>query len=218
MNKVFCWFTKITAWLPYFFYARPKYYYEDKKAQSRKIKGGAIVMPNHHSIWDFAAMMFAFPSRNLRCMVSEIMFGKGKAMRSMLNGWGAIRVNRDDHDFSFLEKSCEILDKGGVVEIYPEARLPREGELPPLPFKTSIGYLALHSDAPIIPVAHNGSYAKKERLRVLIGKPVYARAFINPDLSEKENILLVTEGLRNKIIELNDELQRRTKAKEKKKK
>ncbi len=215
MSKVFCWFVKITGWLPFVSFNRPKYYYEDKTVQARKIKGKAIVMPNHHDIWDFATMMFAFPTRNLRCVVAEVMYEKGKAMRKLLNGLGSFRVNRDSLDFSFLEKACEALKKEEVIEFYPEARLPIEGEEKPLPFKTSIAYLALASNAPIIPVVTNGSYWRKKRIRILIGKPIDVQTLYEKDKSENENIELITNKLRKKIIELNDELEKRTKEKKK---
>ncbi len=213
MSKFFCWFVKITAWLPFVLTHRPKYYYEDKSVQARRIKGKAIVMPNHHDVWDFATMLFAFPSRNLHCVVAEVIYEKGKAMRGLLNGLGSIRADRDALDFSFLDKAEEVLQKGGVVEYYPEARLPVEGEEKPLPFKTSIAYLALASEAPILPVVTNGAYWSKKRLRVLIGKPIDVRTLYEEDKSEKENIELITEKLRNRIIELNDELEKRTKKK-----
>ena len=218
MNKFLCGFTKVTGWLPFIIGNRPKVYYENKKLQSRKIKGKAIVMPNHCSVWDVASMMYLFPGRNLRCVVAELMFEKSKIFTWFLKGLGSIPVNRNTADFTFLNKSCEILDKNGVIEIYPEARIPLKGEERPLPFKTSIVYMALKSGAPIIPVVTNGEYCKKKRLRILIGTPINLLSLYDNKLPEKENIEIMTNMLRDKIKELSDELEKRSAKKQKSKK
>ncbi len=218
MSKAFCWFTKITGWLPYVLINRPKYYYEDKKVQSRKIRGKAIVMPNHHSVWDFGTMLFAFPSRNLHCLVAELIYDKGKVMHFFMKALGSIRVERNDLDFTFLDEANKVLQKKGVIEFYPEARLAAEGEEKPLPFKTSLAYLALLSGAPVIPVVTNGGIWKGKRMRVLIGKPIDVQPLCEKDKDERENIQLITDKLREKIIELNNELEKRTKAEKEKKK
>ncbi len=217
MSRFFCWFVKITAWIPYLLLYRPKYYYQDKKAQSRKIRGKGIVMPNHQSIWDFAGMMYTFPSRNLRCVVAEVMYANGKMMTAFLNLLGAIKVDRYGGDFTFLEKSNKILKSNGVVEIYPESRLPKKGEEKPLPFKSSVALMALEADAPIIPVVTNGKYNKKQRLRILIGKPIDINELYDDSLDEKLALQLATDKLRDIIKEMNNELESKTrKTKEKK--
>ncbi len=188
---------------------RPKVYYKNKKVQSRKIKGKAIIVSNHTSVWDFAMMLFLFPFRFLRCVVAEIIYTK-PLMKYFLPLIGAIKVDRHTQDYAFVSKSVEILNKGGVVEIYPEGRLPdREGDTPPLPFKPSAIYIALESGAPIIPIYTNGKYFTKERARMIIGEPIYPTDLYNEELSEKENINIINDHLRNTIIELGYELERK---------
>ncbi len=209
MNKFVCWFTKITGWLPFFLLNRPKYYYEDRSVQGRRIKGKAIVMPGHTSIWDFAAMMFAFPGRCLRCVIAELMFAKNKPLTWLLKKLGAIKVDRQEADFAFVTKSCAVLDRGGVLEIYPESRIPTKAETRPLPFKSSVTYIALSSGAAIIPVVTNGCYFSKKRLRVLIGTPIQVEELYDSQLSEKENILRITDQLQARIAAMNADLQKR---------
>ncbi len=210
MSKFVCWFTKLTGWLPFVLTCRPTYYFEDEKEQDRRIKGSAIVMPDHHDIFDFAAMMFAFWGRDMHCVVAELMFNKSKLFGWFLRRLGCIRVDRNEQDFTFLTKSCEVLGRGGVVEIYPESRIPVAGEESPLPFKPSVVQMALESGAPVIPVVTNGKYFSKTPLRVLIGKPIDVRELYDESLSEAENIAVITTMLREKIIRLKDELQRKT--------
>lgn len=215
MVRLTNFFVKITGWIVQFFCFRTKVYYEDKKVQGRKIKGKAIVVSNHNSVYDFAVMMFVFWRRVLRCQVAEITYDKNAAMKFLLKSLGAIRVDRNGRDFSFVGKSCEILRKKGVVEIYPEARLPQKGEERPLPFKPSAVHIAYLGGAPIIPVYNSGSYFNRKRNRVIIGAPIDVNALWRDDLDEKGNIENVTEILRERVIELQNELERQIRNKKK---
>ena len=209
MIRFFQTFTKVTAWIAQFFCFRTKIYYEDKKAQSRKIKGSAIIISNHTSVYDYAVMLFTFPCRTLRYLMAEVLF-ETKPLARFLRAMGGVEVNRDGMDFSFLLKAEEILEKGGVIGSFPEGRLPEDHEERPLAFKPSTAYIALRSGAPMIPVYTNGSYFCRRRARVIIGRPVYAAEYINDDASEKENVETINRVMRERILELRDELERRT--------
>lgn len=216
MTAFFNWFVKLTSWIAQRIVFRIKVYYEDDTA-SRKIRGKAIVISNHCSVYDFAAMMFVFFQRTLRCVMSEILFRKNIIFTLFLKAIGGIRADRESYDFSFVARCKKILSRGGVVEIYPEGRLPRPGEERPLPFKPSTVYLALESGAPIIPVYTNGKYFCKERTRVIVGKPICVESLYDATLSEKENIANINAHLRKKIIELGNELNRQENAEKEKK-
>ena len=202
-------FVKITAYLPQLVIFRTKVYYEDKAAQSRRIKGGAIIISNHTSVWDYAEYLFAFFFRTLRAQMAEVLFEK-KPLGLFLKMMGGIRVNRGANDFACVTKSEKILEKGGVVLIFPESRLPLKGEERPLPFKPGAAYLALLSGTPVVPVFTNGKYFAKKRARVIIGKPIYARDLIDDSLSEKENLARITDIMRDRIISLEKQLYEQT--------
>ena len=187
---------------------RLKVDYEDRSVQGRRIKGKAIVVSNHNSVMDFAVLLFVFWNRTLRCAAAEILYKKNIFMTALLKLFGCIRVERDSCDFEFLDKLGSVLDRGGIVEIYPESRIPNEGETRPLEFKPSYIYLALDSGAPIIPVYNNGQMFSKERERVIIGKPIDVAAMYDNSLSEKENVDRINTYVRSKIIELGKELER----------
>ncbi len=210
MNRFFIGFVKATGWPAQFLCFRTKVYYQNKKVQNRRIKGPAILISNHTSVFDFAVFMYVFISRILRYQMAEILFKKNRFMTFTLKKLGGIFVDRYSHNFSFLGKSEDILDKGGIVGIFPESRLPVAGEERPLPFKPSAAYLAMTSRAPVIPVYTNGSYFTFPRTRVIIGTPIYAEDYINERLTEKENIENISNIFRNKILELRDELERQS--------
>ena len=76
IRSLFTWIVKITGYPVYLLVFRPKIYYKNKQVQSRKIKGKAILISNHTSVWDVAAMLFTFPFRLLRCVVAEVIYSK----------------------------------------------------------------------------------------------------------------------------------------------
>lgn len=201
MRFLLNWFVKITGWIPQRIAFKTKVFYEDKKVQSRRIKGSAIIISNHTSVYDYAVFLFVFMSRTLRYLIAEVIFEK-KLLGWFLKALGGIRVDRNSFDFGFIEKSRKILDKGGVVGIFPEARLPKKDEERPLEFKPSAAYLALYADVPIIPVYTNGEYFHGKKAKVVIGKPIDVKELYDDSKSEKENLAYISECLRQKVIDL----------------
>lgn len=209
MNLFIVWFTKITGILAHHIAFRVKIYYEDKKVQSRKIKGPAIIISNHTQILDYALYLFVFWGRVIRCQMAEVLFNK-KLLGWMLRKMGGIFVDRNTFDFSFVNKSQQILEKGGTVMIFPEARIPLPDEKRPLEFKSSAAYLAHLSDVQVIPVVTNGVYfTLKRRARCLIGKPFNVNQWWDPEKSQRENLSYCSQMMRKEIIRLSKELKKR---------
>ena len=183
-----------------------KVYYVNKSNSSRKIKGSAIIVSNHKSVFDFALYMYVFMFSDIYTLVGEVMFEKGKLFSWFLTKLGAIKVERQSYDFDFVNKALKKLEKGKVVEIYPEARIPEKNENDLLTFKPSFIYLALESGSPIIPVYTNGQYNTKKRTKVLIGEKIYLRELYDESKTEKENIDYLCNYVRNYIKELEGKL------------
>lgn len=202
-------FTKLTGWPVQFVCFRTKVVCEDKAAQGRRIRGPAIVVSNHTSVYDYAVLLFVFFSRTLRCQMAEALFRK-KGLGTFLRLMGGIYIDRTGRDFGFLAESEAILARGGVVCVFPESRLPAAGEPTPLEFKPSAAYLALSTGAPVIPVYTNGSYFRRARARVAVGAPMDARRLARPELTQKENIALVTRAMRERVVELEKNLHEKT--------
>ena len=215
MSSVLNWFVKITGFPGEIVFYRKKIYYEDKSASNRKIKGGALIISNHADIYDYPLMMYTFLGRNLHVLVAEVTYDLNGFMKWLLKGLGAIRVDRNNHDFAFMSQTTDLLKKGKACLIYPESRLPEENERDHLlEFKPSYIYSALESGAPIIPVYTNGVYGKqkklkKDRARVIIGKKIYARDLYDSNKSEKENIEYINDYVKNKILALKALLEKK---------
>lgn len=208
----FNWFTKITGYPIFLFGFKTRIFYQNRKVQGRRIRGKALVVSNHRGIMDFGVWMFVFITRTLRCIVAEITYDKNIVLHTLLKMWGAIRVDRNDKDFAFMWKSIDILKKGGVVEIFPESRIPENDEPTPLEFKPSYVYIALQADAPVIPVFTDGNYFAEKRSNVVIGTPIYVSELYDESLGEKENMEAINSYVRSRIIALGEELEQRRKA------
>ena len=77
MRSVGAWFfqlfVRITGYPFYRFWVNPKYRYEDRKVQGRIIKGKAIIVSNHTTVWDFGFWLYALPLRAHRCIMADIL-------------------------------------------------------------------------------------------------------------------------------------------------
>lgn len=208
MIRLFNNIIKITGWPAQFICFRTKIYYENKAVQGRLIRGSAIIVSNHTAVYDYAVMLYVFFTRTLRYQMAEVLFRK-KLLGPFLKRMGGIYVDRDSTNYGFMSESAKILERGGVVGIFPEGRLPREGETPPIAFLPGAAYLAISTGVRIIPVYTNGSYFNRHRARVLIGTPMDPADYCESGRSEKENIEALTDAMRNRIIELRTMLDER---------
>ena len=206
MISFFNTFTKVTGWIAQWICFRTKVYYVDKAAQGRMISGPAIIISNHTSIFDYAVFLFVFWSRTLRYQMAEVLF-KNKLLATFLKCMGGIYIDRASHDFEFMLKCEKILKKGGVVGIFPEGRIPDEGEARPLPFREGAAQLAITTGVPVIPIYTNGSYFNKKRAEVIIGKPICVADLIDEQKDYKENLQIVITEMRECIIGLGNSLK-----------
>ena len=213
MNKALSWFVKITGFPLEFFYFHKKVYYEDKKHTSNKIKGGALIVSNHTSVYDYPLIMYTFLRRNIYTLVAEVIYQKNSFMKHFITSMGGIRVDRDAHNFAFISKMVDVLNNGKVGLVFPESRLPLENERDSfLEFKPSYVYLALQCEVPIIPVYTNGMYGKlrrknKERARIVVGKSIHLNDLYDANKSETENIEFINDYIKNKILGLKGYLE-----------
>lgn len=193
-------FAKVTGYLPALLFFKWKVYRE--VGASRRLPKPCILVSNHKSLMDFVLYLCVFPLRTLRFLMAEVLFNKGKAFARFLYGIGGIRVDRDAYDFGFIGESLEVLDKGGIVGIFPESRLPVNGV--PFPFKSSVVQIALNTDAPIIPVYTDGNYGLFKRAHVVIGAPIDLRELCSTDKPGGQDRAALTRLLQEKVYSLKD--------------
>lgn len=204
--RAFNWFTKITAWPVQALLFRTKVHYENKEVQGRRVKGKAIIVCNHTSVYDYAVLLFVFFGRTLRTLMAEVLYEK-PGLKQFLTLLGGIRVDRGEHSMYPLYRAEKLLNAGGTVLIFPESRLALPGEPRPLPYKEGAAWLALATGAPIIPVYTNGSYFRKKRAEVIIGEPIVPEIPAPGSAEEKNAPAVLTERIRNRVIALGEKLE-----------
>ncbi len=202
--NLFLLFTKITGIFPALLFLKPKVYVQD--GAKRRLPKNCILVSNHKSLLDFVLYLLVFPFRTIHFLIAEVLYNKGGFFSFLLNSWGGIKVERDEREFSFMSEAIEVLDKGGAIGVFPEARLPINNK--PWPFTTSTAFIALHSDAPIIPVYTDGNYGLFKRAHVCIGKPIYAANYCDSEKQDsQEQITHLTKIMEQKVHELKGEME-----------
>lgn len=182
-------------------------FYEDKYVQKRRIKGGALLVSNHKSIFDYMMYFFLFFFRKIYCLVAEVMY-RNAFFRFCLNTIGGIRVDRSDPNIiGFVNKSVELIKKGKLVLSFPESRLIHDKELGV--FYPSYILIALKANAPIIPIYTDGRYGLFKRSSVIIGKPINLRDRCHNENPSAQEINALNDLVKDKIQELKETLERR---------
>lgn len=189
MYEFFRWVAVVTGWPFQALFFKRKTYYEDKSVQNRRVKGSALVVMNHFNILDYVMNVFVFFPRKLWIVLSEWIYQQSNFFYWGMKFFGGIKADRDIKSMSFVDESVEVLEKGGMVQIFPEAHNTPDGEMHP--FKPSYVLIALRSGAPVIPVITDGNYGFFRRAHIIIGKKIYLRDYcptLNPSREEIERL------------------------------
>lgn len=171
--------------------------------------GSAIIASNHTSYLDFLLLSAVLP-RQVKFMAGEVFYSNLIIQKSF-DSMGHIKVSRDiTGDISSLRKAVRKLEQGHVVAIYPEGTRSRSGELQKA--RSGVGFLAIESEMPVIPVFINGAFQAWPRHNKLptphkctirIGEPL--RFCKPPDKEQrKDSIHAATQEIMRAIAQLGD--------------
>ena len=134
-----------------------------------------IVAANHNAWFDPAFIIPFFPEAPLIYTMAkrETVFNRGwKRWFLPRIGIFPISPNRGELDEQGLRTVYQVLERRGVLLMFPEGRYSRGRALRPL--KNGIGYFALQAGVPICPVAVRGTdrLIPFRRVEVAIGPPI----------------------------------------------
>ncbi|MBD1541450.1 1-acyl-sn-glycerol-3-phosphate acyltransferase [Arthrobacter sp. IA7] len=147
--------------------------------------GPFIVAPNHLSFLDSVIVQALMP-RPVAFFAKAEYFTtkgiKGRVMKSFFEAVGSIPVERGEQAASVqaLRTLLDILEDGRGVGIYPEGTRSRDGIL--YRGRTGVGWLALTTGAPVIPVGLIGTEklqpagrnaVKPQHFIMKVGEPIY---------------------------------------------
>ncbi len=134
-----------------------------------------IIAANHQAWYDPAFIIPFFPERPVIYTMAkrETVFNRAWKRRLLpLIGVFPISPSRGELDEQGMRTVYQVLDRGGVILMFPEGRYSRGRGLRPL--KNGIGYFALQAGVPISPVAVSGTDLLRpfRRIDVSIGPPI----------------------------------------------
>ena len=166
-----------------------------------------IIAANHQAWFDPAFIIPFFPEAPVIYTMAkrETVFNRAWKRRLLpLIGVFPISPHRGELDEAGLRTVYQVLERHGVVLIFPEGRYSRGRALRPL--KVGVGYFALQAGVPIVPVAVRGTDVLRpfSRIDVTIGPSIKPDAPAWWELSRRvtqvvENVrVALARGLRGR--------------------
>lgn len=139
-------------------------------------EGPLIIFTNHVNILEVPIIYTRLQPRPVRGFVAAYRLNN-PWLRWLLNLINAIPLRRGEPDIAALRKGIEVLKAGSMVLIAPEGTRSGHGRLQRA--HPGIVTLALHSGAPLLPVAFYGSEHYRDNLRrlrrsdfhIVVGRP-----------------------------------------------
>ena len=201
--ELFRWIGVITGYPFYWFFLKTKYYYENPERKNRRIPGGALIISNHFNPLDFVQNVFVFFPRKLWVVASEDAF-RFKLQSFGMKFWGGIMANRKTKSMRFIADSVKQLQKGNLVQIFPEGHNTPDGTIKE--FYPSYVMIALRAKTPIVPVISDGAYGFRKRVHIMFGEPIDVQQYYDESKKLRQNVDDINEIIHNKVLQLREEL------------
>lgn len=192
-------FYKIMRWLVYPFirlFIRVEYFGAENLPRDK----GYILCANHISIADMFAI--AVPVKcQIRYMAKGELF-KFAPLKWFFNALGSFAVKRGQGDTGAIDKACDIIEKGGVLGIFPEGTRSKTGQ--PGKAKSGIALIAMRTKADILPISikySTGTFKLFCKATVRVGELI---PYTPPaeDESQRASIRRISSEVMDKIINL----------------
>ncbi|MBQ3183437.1 MAG: 1-acyl-sn-glycerol-3-phosphate acyltransferase [Clostridia bacterium] len=203
--EIFRWIGVITGYPFKWLFFKTKIYYENERA-TRRVKGGALVISNHFSPFDYVQNCFVFFPRKLWVVSTEEPFKNPIVRFAFSKFWGGIEANRTTMSMRFVSQSIKEIKKGHLVQIFPEGHNTDDGTIKE--FYPSYLLIAHRAGAPIVPVVTDGNYGIFKRVHLMIGEPIELSDYL-PERAKTAEVAAINETIRQKVLDLREELERR---------
>ena len=170
--------------------------------QNLRVKGKAIFIANHRSMWDPLILALVSP-RNIHFMAKKELF-ESKVGNLFFRSLFAVPVHRRNVDLQALKNALKVLDKGEVFGIFPEGKRAVTDSLDE--FEKGAAFLAIRSGAPVIPIYIHPDTSRQIRPVMLVGKPIDVSSIV-ATANKSSLIDVVTDELSDSIDALRSELE-----------
>jgi 1-acyl-sn-glycerol-3-phosphate acyltransferase len=167
--------------------------------------GPAILASNHLSVVDSIYLPLMVERPVVFAAKSEYFTGtrwRDKAVGAYLRSTNQLSTDRAGARAAqaMLDSALDLLNSGELFGIYPEGTRSPDGRL--YRGRTGIGYLALHSGAPVIPVAMIGTehilppghrIPSPGRIQIRIGEPLTFEEYLNKPAGARQRRAVTDE-------------------------
>lgn len=188
-----------------------KLFFKTKRAgvENLPLTGALILVANHSSYLDPFALA-ATASRKISFMMLESAYSK-PLLRPICSRILCIPVKRDDRDLRALKRALKVIEKDGVLGIFPEGRMSLDVRLGE--GRDGAAMIALRTGIPVLPVAITGAskayppgarFPKPRPIRVRYGAPLTFSKLAGRKMN-REALSTATLRLMKKIQELKEE-------------
>ncbi len=167
--------------------------------KNSKIKGKALVISNHTSMWDPLLIAIIFP-RQIFWMGKAELFKNGIA-RFFFKIVKAFPVRRGEGDLAAIRHAFRVLRDGKLFGIFPEGTRNKSKELSR--FEPGTAMIALKNDAPVLPVYIKGNYKPFRRIKVIIGEPIRLADYVGKK-TDTATVEDASRFLENKMNDLKN--------------
>ena len=160
-----------------------------------------IICPNHTNFLDPAVLVLT-SKRQLHFMAKEELF-KNPILNFL--GWvfEMFPVKRNTGDMASMKNSLKYLKNNKILGIYPEGT--RNGIAKKVKFKTGAVYLALSTNAVIVPVGIQGNFKLFRKIKLNFGKPMDFSNY-KSQKHDKEVLEKITKEVMDEVIRLTNEV------------
>ena len=158
---------------------------DDRQIARVPWEGPLILLGNHINSLDAPLLYSHFLPRPITAF-AKVETWDNPFLAFLFNMWEAIPLRRGEADVTALRQGLAVLEAGRMLAISPEGTRSGDGRLRPA--HPGVVMLALHSGAPLLPVAHYGGEALVRNLRrlrrtdvhIVVGRPFYLDAHGTP--------------------------------------
>lgn len=155
-------------------------------------EGGTLIAANHKSLLDPPLLSYALKlsGRDAYFLGKKELF-ENPILGGVLRAVGSIPLDRKAADVGALKTALGVLERGDILALFPEGTRKVTGRLER--FLPGIGFLALKSRVPVVPVyiSDFGSFpAPGKVINIRLGTPVPYEEIAKYDAKEIAQIIL----------------------------
>lgn len=181
------------------------YHIQAKNRELIPRRGSLIVAANHFSYMDPIVLQAIFPRRLSFMMTERFYKGHGEWFFKFMR---CINVKEKGVNIAALRDAVEVLRHNGVIGIFPEGGVSKEGRLQE--GNLGIGFLVKKSGAPVVPAFISGTYEALpkgkivpgiSKINIIFGEPM---VFENiQGIEDKKGIEEITRQIMEQIKRLS---------------